>query len=176
MITKGGRSVDADFLLIQRMRLGDERAVEQFVRKYYPAILRYCRLRAGDAGYGEDLAQETFERFFRTLEQYRHSGRALNYLYVIAGNACRDFQRRRRERCVEAVEERAEADAPPEDRLVIEAAFRALPEELFEVATLYFLQERKQREIAQILGIGVPLVKYRVRRAREILQRKLEEA
>ena len=116
MRTKGGRSVDADFLLIQRMRLGDERAVEQFVCKYYPAILRYCRLRAGDAGYGEDLAQETFERFFRTLEQYRHSGRALNYLYVIAGNACRDFQRRRRERCVEAVEERAEADAPPEDR------------------------------------------------------------
>lgn len=171
-----GAGVDGDFLLIQRMRLGDEEAVEQFVRKHYPAILRYCRLRAGDAGYGEDLAQETFERFFRALGQYRHSGKALNYLYVIAGNACRDFHRRRRECCVESVEERAEPASAPEDRLAIEAAFRALPQELFEVAALYFLQGRKQREIAQILGVGAPLVKYRVRRAREILRRELGEA
>ena len=171
-----GAGVDGDFLLIQRMRLGDEEAVEQFVRKHYPAILRYCRLHAGDAGYGEDLAQETFERFFRSLGQYRHSGKALNYLYVIAGNVCRDFHRRKRECCVEAVEERAEPVSAPEDRLAIEAAFRALPQELFEVAALYFLQGRKQREIAQILGVGAPLVKYRVRRAREILQRELGEA
>ena len=167
--------VDGDFLLIQRMRQGDERAVEQFVRRHYPAILRYCRLHAGDALYGEDLAQETFERFFRTLNQYRHSGKALNYLYTIAGNACRDFHRKRREVCVEAPEERADEAAFPEGRIEIEAAFRALPEELFEVAALYFLQGRKQREIARILGIGLPLVKYRVRRAREQLQRALGE-
>lgn len=36
--------MDSDFLLIQKMKIGDERAVESFVRKYYSQILRYCRL------------------------------------------------------------------------------------------------------------------------------------
>lgn len=37
------------------------------------------------------------------------------------------------------------------------------------MAILYFVQERKQKDIAEILGIGLPLVKYRVKRARELL-------
>ena len=65
---------------------------------------------------------------------------------------------------------------PPADwdtRLDLEAAFRALPEEIQAVAVLCLLQERKQREAAKILGIGLPLVKYRLRRARELLAQSL---
>lgn len=36
--------MDRDFSLIQKMRTGNEAAVEVFVKKYYPAILRYCCL------------------------------------------------------------------------------------------------------------------------------------
>ena len=36
-------------------------------------------------------------------------------------------------------------------------------------AVLFFVQERKQKDIAKILGIGLPLVKYRIRKARELL-------
>lgn len=39
----------------------------------------------------------------------------------------------------------------------------------------YHLQERKQREIAKILGIGLPLVKYRIRKARELLAQFLRK-
>ena len=73
-----------DDLLVQKMRMGDERALDAFVTKYYPAILKYCRLHIDDYSYAEDMAQETFARFFRTLKQYRHYGKAANYLYVIA--------------------------------------------------------------------------------------------
>lgn len=41
------------------------------------------------------------------------------------------------------------------------------------MAVLCLLQERKQREAAKILGIGLPLVKYRLRRARELLAQSL---
>ena len=34
---------------------------------------------------------------------------------------------------------------------------------------LFFFQEVKQTEIAKILGIGLPLVKYRIKRAKELL-------
>ena len=76
--------MDTDILLIQKMRMGDERAVELFVEKYFSRILRYCRSHIGDPIYAEDMTQETFVRFFRTLPQYRHYGKAANYLYAIA--------------------------------------------------------------------------------------------
>lgn len=63
--------MDADYLLILRMKNGDDRAIEEFVGKYYPMILRYCHLHVRDQDYAEDMTQETFSRFFRTLRQYR---------------------------------------------------------------------------------------------------------
>ncbi len=86
--------MDTDILLIQKMRMGDERAVELFVEKYFSRILRYCRSHIGDPSYAEDMTQETFVRFFRTLPQYRHYGKAANYLYAIASNVCSDYYRK----------------------------------------------------------------------------------
>ena len=56
--------MDADFLLIKRMKQGDEAAFEVFVRKYYEEILNYCSYHCFDRTYAEDLTQETFVRFF----------------------------------------------------------------------------------------------------------------
>ena len=36
--------MDADFLLIHKMKNGDEEAIEVFVKKYYSTIRNYCRL------------------------------------------------------------------------------------------------------------------------------------
>ena len=154
--------MDADFWRIRRMRGGDERAVDEFVRAHYPAILCYCRLRAG--GWAEDAAQETFVRFFASFDRY---------LYVIAGNVCRDMARRAREApmsepLLPPVEDHAEL------RVDLRRALEGLAPELREAAVLYFAQGLKQREIARILGIGLPLVKYRVRRAREKLIESLK--
>ena len=162
--------MDLDYLLVQRMRLGDEKALEAFVTKYYPAILKYCHLHIDDYGYAEDMAQETFARFFRTLKQYRHYGKAANYLYVIAANACRDYYRQNRELPLETLpEEPDERAGSTEMQIEVRMALDSLPEEIREVAILYFVQERKQKDIAAVLGIGLPLVKYRISRARELL-------
>ena len=55
-------------------------------------------------------------------------------------------------------------------RLDVHRALEKLPPELQEVTILYFFQELKQKEIARILGISLPLVKYRIRRAKELLE------
>lgn len=163
--------MDADLLLIARMRAGDEAAVERFVRAHYPAILHYCRLRVG--GYAEDAAQESFARFFASFDSYRHFGKARNYLYVIAGNVCRDQLRKRRELPLDALPEPTAPSDEPELRVDLCRALDSLSPEMRETALLYFGQGLKQREIADILGIGLPLVKYRVRKSREILMRAL---
>ena len=33
---------DEDSLLIQKIKCGDSSAIEDFIRKYYPDILKYC--------------------------------------------------------------------------------------------------------------------------------------
>ena len=163
--------MDADFLLLHRMRHGDDQAIEDFVRKYYPMILRYCHLHIQDTGYAEDLTQDTFVRFFRTLHHYQHYGKAANYLYVIAGNLCRDYHRKQEEIPVEELPEQPVYQMEDLDlRMDVHQALEQLPPELREVTILYFFQELKQKEIARILGISLPLVKYRIRRAKELLE------
>ena len=163
--------MDADFLLLHRMRNGDDHAIEDFVRKYYPMILQYCHIHIRDTGYAEDLTQETFAQFFRTLHQYQHYGKAANYLYVIAGNLCRDHYKKPEAIPMEELSEQPVYQMETLDlRLDVHLALEQLPSELREVTILYFFQELKQKEIARILGIGLPLVKYRVRRAKELLE------
>ena len=164
--------MDADFILLHRMRHGDDQAIEDFVRKYYPMILRYCHLHIQDTGYAEDLTQETFARFFRTLNEYQHYGKAANYLYVIAGNLCRDYHKKPDEITMEVLPEQPIYQMEILDlRLDVQRALEKLSPELREVTILYFFQELKQKEIAKILGIGLPLVKYRIKRAKELLER-----
>ncbi len=162
--------MDADFMLIHRMKNGDDTAIETFVRKYYPMILRYCHLHIRDQSYAEDATQEVFIRFFRTLSQYQHYGKARNYLYVIAANICRDFYRKMQEIPMEELPEELVFQMEPlELRLDVRRALEKLSPELREVTILFFFQGLMQKEIAKILGISLPLVKYRIKRAKELL-------
>lgn len=52
--------MDIGFILIQRMKQGDEKAFDIFVRKYYEEIYKYCKFHCFDMGYAEDITQETF--------------------------------------------------------------------------------------------------------------------
>ena len=54
-------------------------------------------------------------------------------------------------------------------RMDVHMALERLPQELREVTILYFFQKVRQKEIARILGISLPLVKYRIQRAKELL-------
>lgn len=166
--------MDRDFLLVRRMKNGDEEAMECFVRKYYPAVLNYCRYHIMNTGYAEDLTQETFARFFRALGDYCHKGKVGNYLYVIAGNLCRDFYKKGREIAMDELPEGETAPFEDIDRkLDMERALAQLPDELREVVILHYFQELKLREAAEVLHIGLPLVKYRIKKAREELARIL---
>lgn len=174
--------MDADFLLIHRIKNKDEAAGETFVRKYYSSIFRYCLLHLRDYHQAEDLTQETFMRFFENMERYRNYGKALNYLYVIAGNACKDYYRKEKRRSFEEMGEDAGiGDRLPDPtagvllKMEVENALAKLSEEIRETAILFFFQELKQREIAKILGISLSLVKYRISRAKQILSGELKE-
>ena len=50
-----------------------------------------------------------------------------------------------------------------------EESIKKLPEDLQEVVILHYFQDLKLKEVADIIGIGLPLVKYRIGKAKELL-------
>ena len=190
-----------DFLLVWKMKNGDEKAMDVFVRQYYAQILQYCSYHCADREWAQDLTQETFERFFRRLADYQHHGKSLNYLYTIARNLCIDWGRKNSgfivESTAEVEDERktllqdsrigsngtvstgqcggTDEAGRLNDKLLIEAALAKLPVELREVIILHYFQELSMRETAGILQIGIPLVKYRMKKAKELLREFIGE-
>ena len=168
--------MDVDFLLIRKMKQGDDAAFDTFVRKYYDDILKYCSYHCSDAEYAEDLTQETFANFFAKLSDYRHKGKTKNYFYPIAGNLCQNYYKQQKPISIdeEQLSEMESASGNPEekvtDKIMLEWALEQLPEEFRQVIDLYYFQEMKLTEIASVLGIGLPLVKYRLKQARNRLQ------
>lgn len=171
-----------DFLLVRKMKNGDEEAMDIFVRKYYAKILQYCQYHCADRDSAQDLTQETFVRFFAALASYRHNNKALNYLYTIARNLCIDWGRKMREypAAQDGGQKGAEAAGVSEierldEKFYLESALKKLPDELMEVLVLHYFHELSLREAADVLQISLPLVKYRIKRAKELLRVDLEK-
>lgn len=165
--------MNADFLLIERMKQGDEAAFDMFVRKYYGDILNYCHYHCFDRVYAEDLTQETFLHFFEKLSQYHFRGKTKNYLYTVAANLCRDFYKKKKAVPTEWEElENREALVSLDgllDKIAVEEAIESLPQDLREVVILYYFQGLKMREIADILQINLSMVKHRLKQAKKLL-------
>ncbi|MEE0434326.1 MAG: RNA polymerase sigma factor [Peptococcaceae bacterium] len=172
--------MDADLFLLRRIKQGDEAALETLVRKYYDDILRYCTFHTARREDAEDLTQETFTRFFAKLSEYRHQGKTKNYLYTIAANLCRNHYKRKQAVPIEDAQLTYFAGTTSDEEtstthLLLEWALDALPVEQREVIILHYYQGLKQREIAEVLEISLPLVKYRLRQAKAALQDILEK-
>lgn len=167
-----------DSLLVHLARAGDEDACEKLVKKYYSSIYQYCLLHIYDPYEAEDLTQEVFTRFFSNLYRYKEYGKVKNYLYTIAGNTVKNYYKKKKDIPSEELLKSEDCSKNHVEelgvRLTIEQAVRKLPEEIRETAVLYFFQELKQREIAELLHIKLSLVKYRIGRAKELLMKELE--
>lgn len=177
--------MDEDFLLVLGIRNGRADAAESFVRKYYSEILNYCYGRTGDFMQAEDITQQTFFNFFKGMKRYEHRGKAKNFLYVTAGNLCKNFYEqkgRTRELPLGEEERNALADEKTRDfagktaeEISIREALWQLPDEQKEVVLLYYFQELKIKEIAAILGQTQSNIKYRLKAAKNRLKEILRK-
>lgn len=177
--------MDEDFFLILQIKNGKEEAVEKFVRKYYQQIVNYCYGKVCDYMYAEDLTQQTFLNFFQAVNRYEHRGKAKNFLYVIAGNLCKNYYEQSGRIPWTILPEQSEETLPDEKTLhfstemaetvSIENALMFLSKEQREVIWLYYFQELKIREISQILGQTQSNIKYRLKTAKERLKEILRK-
>lgn len=167
--------MSSDFFLIQKIRNGDRQAGNQFIEKYYPSIYQYCFLHIHDKECAEDITQEIFMKFFEALMKNTDIRKIRSYLYSISGNVIKNYYKKKKELLMEQLPDIAQNRLAEIDiRLDIEEAVDRLPEEIKETAILFFFQELRQKEIADLLNIKLSLVKYRVSVAKKLLSKQLE--
>ena len=91
---------ESSVVLLERVRQGDQDALETLLRRYVPALRRWARGRlpqwARDVADTEDLVQDTVLRGLRNLPNfdYRHDGALNAYLRQAVLNRIRDECRR----------------------------------------------------------------------------------
>lgn len=171
---KGLENVSDDEL-IRRIRLGDESASEELVRRYYSSILRYCRWHCSSLEKAEDLTQETFYRLFRSLSQYQGKKKFKAYLYTIANRLCIDESRKMQAVLLEDEENIVSGRneiCQIEDRETIRHLLNRLPPEQREVVILRYGEQLGLAEIAKITGSNMRTVQSRIRYALQVMRKE----
>ena len=188
-------TVDADALLVERAKRGDQRAFEMRVVKYQRRIERLISRMVRDDGLVEDVAQETFIRAYRALPQFRGESAFYTWLYRIAVNTAKKLlvERKRDPLISEStlvshddgdetsrVENELSDGETPEAVLAskeiaatVNAAIDALSEDLRQAIVLREIEGLSYEEIADVMNCPIGTVRSRIFRAREAIANRL---
>lgn len=178
----------SDELLVEQARKGSQQAFATLVRRHEGSVYSLCYRMLGNAAEAEDLAQEAFLRFYRSLDKFRPGSRLRPWLHKITANLCLDALRRRKDPTL-PLEEIAGGDCEPrvhavdelpeeayvsrEARLDVQRALLGLPGEYRIVLALRYLEGLSYQEVAEALGVSLSAVEARIFRAKKMLSQIL---
>ena len=92
-MTTGGviNQREADALLVERVKQGDQRAFALLVAKYERRVQRLLSRLVRDSAEIEDVTQEAFIKAYRALPQFRGESAFYTWLYRIAINTAKNY-------------------------------------------------------------------------------------
>ncbi len=151
--------------------------MERIVDEYGNRLFRMCYLYLKDIQLAEDAVQDTFIKIYRNYNQFQGGSNEKTWIMRIAINVCKDYLRSSWRKRVTPVESLADILAPEEpiaeDKLLLDEVLKLKPK-YKEVLLLFYYQDIKISDIAQILQIPESTVSVRLKRAREQLKKNLE--
>ncbi len=178
---------------LERVRSQDQDAARALVEQLYPLVIRIVRTHLPARAAEEDLAQEIFIKLFSRLDQYQtRAGIPFeHWVSRLAVRTCLDAlrtERRRPEsRWSDLSEEQSawlefmlvDDSAPPATAVasaaeLLDSLLSRLPPPDRFIIRLLDLEQKSVKEIAQITGWSITLVKVRAFRARRKLRRVAE--
>jgi RNA polymerase sigma-70 factor (ECF subfamily) len=178
-----------DAELIAAVLRGDPASFEPLVRKYSPRVFATARRYARREDEVQDVAQEIWLKAYQKLASFRGDAPFEHWLMRISVRTCYDFLRahqRNRESSFSDLSKpeadwldrfASDPDAAPEDadaaRALVARALDQLSPPARLIITLLELEDRSVKEIAQLTGWSVPLVKVRAFRARAEMRKVL---
>ncbi len=174
-----------DLALGRRAFGGDRAAFEALLRRSQGQVYGLCYRLLGERDAAKDAAQESFVRAWSALSSFDPTQRFDIWVLRIARNHCYDLLRRKGARPMADEEPLDPPDHSPsvlermeqaEQSRDLEGALGQLPESDREVLSLYYVQRKKTREIAEVLGVAPGTIMARLFRAREKLRRMMTPA
>lgn len=128
----------------------------------------------------QDITQEAFVKAYMSLNEFRGESRFYSWLYRIAINLCRDWQRREQYQPQYAEYFQPQHPQTPEQEVYqhelagqIEAALQSLPEMYREAFCLKHIDHCSYEEMSDMLDVSIEALKVRVHRARQMLRELL---
>jgi RNA polymerase sigma-70 factor, ECF subfamily len=181
--------------LIAAVLAGDRASFEPLVAKYSPRVFATARRYARRDVEVQDIAQEVWLKAFDKLKSFRGEAPFEHWLMRMTVRTCYDFLRAHQRNRIASFSDISEPDDDWLERFVAEpgsvaedaAAAKLLIDRVLEklspaarlVIQLLEIEDRSVKEIAEITGWSVPLVKVRAFRARgemrKILARMTKE-
>lgn len=175
--------------LIAAVLEGDAASFEPLIQKYAPRVFGTARRYARRESEVEDIVQEVWLKAFQKLSGFRGEAPFEHWLMRLTVRTCYDFLRghqRNRETTFSELSQ-AESDwlerfaGEPETASENAEAAKQLVQRILEhlspsarlIITLLEIEERSVKEISQLTGWSVPLVKVRAFRARAEMRKVL---
>ena len=155
-----------------------EEQLSRLMSLYQRDLLRMSYIYLRDLALAEDAVQETFIKVYKSMESFRGESSEKTWLMRIVINICKDM---RRAGWFKYVDQRISLANLPhaqytftEKDNTITTEIMRLPRKQMETMLLYYYQGMSVYQIAEALGISVPSVSTRLKRAREQLKKTLE--
>lgn len=166
-------------LLAQYAREQDADAFRALIESHQHMVFAACNRILCNRADAEDAAQDCFFQLARKAGELRAP--IAGWLHKVAVHAAIDMLRRKRSRLTHesaARELRAAHGDRSWDEIkgLVDEAIAALPERLRVPLVLYYLEGRKQDEIAAGLGVSQPAVSGRLKRGVDMLRKRLKKA
>lgn len=130
-----------------------------------------------DYSLAQDLAQDVFVRVWQCLPTFRGESSVGSWIFRIATNIC--LRQSERQRSISQVEIPfgVLAKESNDNSLQIQALYRAIAElpDMDRLMISLYLEELKQSDIAQIMGISEVNVRVKIHRIKSTLSKKLRK-
>jgi RNA polymerase sigma-70 factor (ECF subfamily) len=172
---------DAEF--VARCQAGDPAALRALFQRERSRVHALLFRVVGSNALIDDLLQDTFLEVFRSLPSFRGESALRTWIDRCAVRvAYAHFARKRRSPALQSVADVEAEDPSAVDRASMREAVRRLYAELDRLEprqriafTLFEVEGRSQREIAELTGASLAAVKVRIWRARHALEARAKE-
>lgn len=157
-----------------------KRALDEVMQEQLLSVFRVSYAVLNDKHDAEDIAQETFLAYYTTSEDFESDEHIRRWLLTVAVNKSKNLQKsawKRKRQPMDDPEVMGQTIdfRPAEDRALLDTVAE-LPLKCRTVIHLFYYEDYKIKEIAEMLDVSENTVKSQLSRGRELLRKRLKEA
>ena len=157
------------------------RQLEEQMDLYSGYLLKLAYVYVKDRQIAEDIVQEVFIQYY-FAQNYEEQGKLKSYLTTMTVNRCKNYLNSWAYRKLQLKEAFSTRSTAKQDALIEQEERSAIYEAIFQLPTdyrvvlfLHYYEEKRVREMAEILQIAEGTIKTRLRKARQLLKDKLPD-